>query len=266
MNRLPDVKVARINHFSARASSVEGAFVDPEWVFHDIAAGRWIFQLPDRAYEVGPGNLVLLPPGVLHIVRPVSAGPREHRVVHFLLPLPEPELLDAPHVVAIDRPTKAVVRAHFLTFLREQQSALPHSRLRQSALMADLLALYLRHAPRAVGAIASPLPLSANIERALRCVQARLGDTALGVRDLAAAAGLSPSHFRRIFSTYTGTSPKSYILRQRLERAQAALLGGAANCSLAADACGFSSVHAFSKAFRRQAGVSPKRWLARLEQ
>lgn len=266
MNRLPEVKIARINYMPELSPQIEGRFVDTEWVFHDIVAGRWLFQLPDRSIEVRQGNLVLLPPGMLHIVRPLQPGRREHHVIQFVLPLPDRDLLQAPLAIAVDLKTRRTVRERFATLMEEHRARRPYHQLRTSALITELIALYLRHTGSALPMKVAPLPLSANIERAVRLVSVRLTDASLGVPDLASVAGLSLSHFRRVFRSFTGMSPRNYIAQQRLQYAQAALLQGERHCGLVAEKSGFSSIHAFSKAFRRLAGSSPKKWPATIEQ
>jgi AraC family transcriptional regulator len=74
---------------------------------------------------------------------------------------------------------------------------------------------------------------------------------------LAARAGWSPFHFHREFRRIVGETPKQYMLRLRLERAAARLATGAEPVvSIAADA-GFASHEVFTRAFRRQFGVTP---------
>ncbi len=260
MNRLPEVRFVRINHLVGTDPQLGGAFVDPEWVFHYIASGRWVFQLMDRVYDVRPGNLVLLPPGLLHIVRPSSKGAREHHVVHFVINGPIPELAAAPFVVVTDRATQRIVERNFKTMLREQKEGLLHSELRIAGLMTELLALTVRQSANIVHPEPARLALWPQIEKALQHLQADYGNPELCVPILARRAGLSESHFRRSFHAITGHSPRDSILQHRIERAQSALLAGQVNCTQIAAQCGFSSVHVFSKTFRRITGHSPLLW------
>lgn len=88
-------------------------------------------------------------------------------------------------------------------------------------------------------------------------VQTHLNDDlSLGV--LAGLAGLSPSHFHRLFHHTIGETPKQYTQRLRLEQAayQLKLL----NTSILDIAIntGYQSHETFSRAFRRQFGITPK--------
>jgi AraC-like DNA-binding protein len=260
MNRFPAVRFVRINHL-AHGGKMIGSFVDPEWVFHYIASGRWSFQVYDRVYSVLPGQLVLLPKNLLHIVRSVSPRGGEHWVVHFTLPGPEPSLEGLPLVVGIPRTVRATVKGRFRAMLREYRQREAHAQLRLDALMAELLSLYLRGSNAGGRSVRANQPLWPQVEKALAYAQTQCLAPGLTVGDLARAAGLSESHFRRIFHAYTGNTPKEYVLNQKLERAQGALLEGDLNCTQIAELCGFSSLHVFSKVFRRIRGASPRGWL-----
>lgn len=74
---------------------------------------------------------------------------------------------------------------------------------------------------------------------------------------LAAIAGFSVSHFHRVFTADTGENIACYVRRVRLERAGRKLRMGAVDITEVALAAGYDSHAAFSKAFRRQFGLSP---------
>lgn len=77
---------------------------------------------------------------------------------------------------------------------------------------------------------------------------------------LAQRAGLTPSHFCRVFKKSTGTTPHQYVMKARLDRAQELL--GASDMSIAAiaDRLGFTSQSHFTRAFRQYAGQTPSGW------
>jgi AraC family transcriptional regulator len=87
------------------------------------------------------------------------------------------------------------------------------------------------------------------------------GDVPLAA--LAARAGLSPFHLHRIFSDVTGQTPKQFTLRLRVSRAASLLLAGRHSVLKIALACGFRSHEAFTRAFRREFGMTPRAYRAR---
>ena len=83
-------------------------------------------------------------------------------------------------------------------------------------------------------------------------------DTDLRLAVLAAHAGLSAFHLHRLLSAVAGETPKAYTLRLRLGHGAARLLTGRQSVLDVALSCGFNSHEAFSRAFRRQFGLTPR--------
>jgi AraC-like DNA-binding protein len=105
------------------------------------------------------------------------------------------------------------------------------------------------------------LPPSRHLLRARDLADARYFE-ALGVDDMARAAGLSRAHFSREFRRAFGESPHQYLLTRRLERA-AALLRTTDNS--VAEICfsvGLQSVGSFTTSFTRTYGMSPSAFRA----
>lgn len=77
---------------------------------------------------------------------------------------------------------------------------------------------------------------------------------------LAAQAGLTPSHFCRVFKRATGVTPHQYVMKARLDRARDLL--GQSDLSIAqvAEMTGFTSQSHFTRAFRQYAGDTPSGW------
>jgi AraC family transcriptional regulator len=77
------------------------------------------------------------------------------------------------------------------------------------------------------------------------------------IEELAAHAGVSPTHFCRIFKKATGVSPHQYVMKARLNRAQHMLEQSEASMATIADSLGFTSQSHFTRAFRQFAGETP---------
>ena len=80
------------------------------------------------------------------------------------------------------------------------------------------------------------------------------------VAELAADCGMSRSAFAERFRTLTGFSPLDYLVRWRMRLAGRALWRGNERLSRIARSSGYASDSAFSHAFKRAMGVSPKAW------
>ncbi|SHG73510.1 AraC family transcriptional regulator [Massilia sp. CF038] len=75
--------------------------------------------------------------------------------------------------------------------------------------------------------------------------------------ELAEMCGMSEAHFSREFRRAVGLPPHQYMMKQRLERACAALLSDDARIVDIAGQCGFADASHFSRAFSNQYGMSP---------
>ena len=78
------------------------------------------------------------------------------------------------------------------------------------------------------------------------------------VSALARLVGISPRHLLRAFRTSMGSSVLSHITQVRLDRACALLSAHSMPIKQVADLCGFASSSAFSAAFRRKMGITPR--------
>lgn len=78
------------------------------------------------------------------------------------------------------------------------------------------------------------------------------------LRDLAAIAKLSPSHFHKVFTATTGNTPNDYILSKRLEHAKNLLSKQREGITEVALQSGFDSAAYFSYSFKKHIGISPR--------
>lgn len=69
--------------------------------------------------------------------------------------------------------------------------------------------------------------------------------------------GIARRTLQRGFAEYTGVSPQHYLARVRLLQARYLLRFSSLNIHEVAERCGFGDVSYFSRAFRRQFGISP---------
>jgi len=97
------------------------------------------------------------------------------------------------------------------------------------------------------------------LRRAVDFIEAHLAGPIL-LSDIATAAGLTRMHFAAQFRAATGFRPHEYLLRRRIDRAQALLADTDRSLVDVALEVGFQSQAHFSTVFRRYSGESPLRW------
>ena len=87
----------------------------------------------------------------------------------------------------------------------------------------------------------------------------------LPIRLLAQRAHMSERTFLRRFEDATGTTPKDWVIEQRLGRARELLEGSALPVERVATECGFGSADTLRHHFRTRLKLSPKRYRDRFE-
>lgn len=79
----------------------------------------------------------------------------------------------------------------------------------------------------------------------------------LSLDELSALAHMSRFHFARLFKKSTGVSPHRFVVRRRIDRAQALVEARTLSISAIAASVGFHSLSHFSKTFHRLTGCAP---------
>ena len=96
-------------------------------------------------------------------------------------------------------------------------------------------------------------------ERVLVFIKENFGRS-ISVEDIARSAGLSRTHFSRMFRHVVGQTPYSFLMSFRVERAQELMRDKQRGLADIAFACGFSDQAHLSRAFTKETGQSPSTW------
>lgn len=97
---------------------------------------------------------------------------------------------------------------------------------------------------------------NAHLTRAIALIEENLDDP-IPTCELADHLGISTRQLERLFGRFLNTSPKKYIMDQRLHRARNLIVQTEQSITEIAMACGFNSTSHFSKVFRSHFGISP---------
>ncbi|MCB1708076.1 MAG: helix-turn-helix domain-containing protein [Halioglobus sp.] len=102
------------------------------------------------------------------------------------------------------------------------------------------------------------------LQSVLAHIRDHLGED-LSVATLAALAGVSITHFRRLFQEAMGTPPHRYVLATRLEEARKLLATTQLPIARIADECGFSSQSHFTACFGTAHASTPAEYRNQLQ-
>ena len=247
--------------------------VDHELVL--ILQGTGQFQFDDGTMDFRAGHLFLVPPFRPHRIVADDGVVCDHVAIHFDL---------APHAPPVEQ--KLTERQPYEVRLPGRMSLPRRTLLRQRdpiertmlrlvdlpkdhplfdveasvSVLEVLLELWKRAAPSDTDADALSTSTDARdqlrIERAMQLIETNYMRH-LDADDLAEAAGMSASHFNRLFRTWTGHSPMEYLRRHRVARARELLADVDLSIKEIARRVGFDDAFHFSKVFHKIDGLSP---------
>jgi AraC-like DNA-binding protein len=259
----------------------ERRLMDYLLVYIDRGAG--FFSIDGRGFSVGPGDLIWFPPNALHEMR--GDSPRMHVLyIHFDLLYDKVRSARARILRGGERnlgaderfihpmlkdpligtwrgklPVANAAAIHALIW----QVAVEDQGGRDPLLCAGLIL-------QIVGEIARGLSPAAtrarghwpSLQRAAEEILRQAGQP-LNIPALAQQAHLSVSHFRRLFREVHNKSPRDYHELARANKACEMILQTRSTITAISRELGFSTVHNFSRAFRRMLGVSPRAYRKR---
>ena len=256
-NPYPPQGHPRDHDFTWEGGRVLGAFqvvylADGSGEFESKATGR---------IPVGSGDALMLFPGTWHRYRPLSTQGWTELWVEIGGPLMERLISDS--VFSTSEPVVTVSRRleleERLNSIHSSMSEEPAGDAPEIAVHALGILSLLHHSRHEQG---RPKSIVGAVEQAKRIME-ESGSRPLRMPALARSLGVAYSYFRREFRKRTGISPRQYLLRIRMQRAQRML--GSSNASLkqVADRLGFSSAFHLSSSFKAQFGLAPSQWRRR---
>ncbi len=243
------------HHFTWQHGRVLSA---PQFVYLTRGAGQFE-SASAGARRVAAGDLVVIHPGVWHRYRPEAATGWDE----FWVELDGPQVRSLFNLALADATQPIHHLGHregFLAALLETLDLLraepPESHLLLSAQALRLMALA-RSCLQSRRVEGRPV---AEVIREARDLLTRGAGRRLGLETLAAQLGLSYSHFRRLFKTHTGFSPRQYALQEVHRQAALLLANTRRPVGQIAEDLGYNSVYFFSRQFSQMAGISPLRY------
>ena len=226
-------------------------------------AGEFIVQ--DRRHSVGPGDVFVARPGVIHQIVNTGEPNMELRWVSFQWTPPETPHSEADGLLRAFADS-SVLTAHsdavaaLWAALETVAEALPNrAGEEQCKLLTAALILGIAQAgtervfmPRDAG----PDPGDVSARLAVRFIHDNLSRP-LPLTEIAGQVSLSPRHLSRVFRQFTGKAPAHYITHARMDRALGLILRSPLPLKEIAATVGYPDIHHFTRVFTAQFGAPP---------
>lgn len=237
-----------------------------------IRSGSCVYHIDLCDYPVREGDVILLPPRILH-----SCGsfPKNHMVsesfvfhlnflglggadvcsVKYLRPFSSQEIL-FPYVFSSDHPANESLRDVMDHLSRIYQSRSTGYELRMKSLFLELFYLTWPYRLQDVPALTLK-EQSEKLKQVLDYIDGHL-DEPIPVSDLSRICCFSESHFMRFFKTHVGMTCTEYINVLRLEKAWHLLQDGNLSVIDVAFSSGFRNLSYFYRMFKKKYNMTPK--------
>lgn len=237
------------------SSHAYGPAVRKGYLIHYITAGRGVYEVGDKRYELHAGQGFLIFPGVVTRYEADKDEPWEYAWVGFR-GADAPELIrrtgmSEEHPYFEAGPVETLQKC--LMQIYHDLRAMPDAASGELAAAGGVL--------RFIALIASRDHAPARsadtyYEKAMWYIHAHL-EHAIKIEEIAAFVGLSRSQLFRAFRQAAGISPKEALDEARISQAQVLLRTTSLPLAQIASSCGYANAAHFSAAFRRACGHAP---------
>ncbi len=281
---LPVIRFADVVYWSAHGTYGPRRLYDHELLY--VQSGALKVRLGERILQLGPDQLILIPPRVQHEFWR-GAEPVTHIGVHFDW-LPRPDTPGFLTFRPAEEPYEETLFREVARVPHWDNDKLPVLDLRgRPAVLQLLLEVVAAHAvagemaPWQAGALLAAAIAAIGHEAALigdqrdnprigpdavrRVHRARElleapGDRPVAVAEAAARVGWSADHLTRMCREVLGVTPSRLQMRARLQRARQLLRYGNAAVPEVARRTGFEDVAHFCAVFKKETGLTPRQF------
>ena len=228
-----------------------GPGVRDHYLLHYIVAGRGEYEAEGRTFVLSAGDVFLAWPDVPIYYRADREDPWEYDWVGFSGPSAPLLLAQTPfsRQSPVLRPGGGDRLHRGLLEIYEARGSGYPSAVRMAGYLQAVLGLLMESGPgRREGA---------SCARQGADFFQRNYSQGVTVEDAARQAGVSRSCLYRAFQAEFGCPPSAYLTRYRIQRAKQLLRHSALTVGAVAASVGFEDPYYFSRAFRRETGMSP---------
>ena len=223
-----------------------------------ITTGKGVFLSNGKTYDVTPGSLMLLLPGLRHAYKPVfETGWQEYWVGFkgdYFSRLLEKEVLSRDHLF-FEIGLYNSILSTFNRIFDEVRSQQPLYQFKACSgilsLIAEILAIERRKE--------QPNYYQIIVEKAKCLMESNIYGT-INLSNIADQIGISTSRLNEIFKAYTSMTPYQYYIHIKIHKAESLLEQEDISVKEAAFRMGFEDQYYFSRIFKSKTSVSPSDW------
>jgi len=230
----------------------------PEFQMIYITRGEGIFSCGDNTYQVKPGCVMLVLPGLKHAYRPlIETGWQEYWVGFkggYFSRLLEEGRFSAENVF-FETGLNDSILSIFKQILDEARTQRPLYQMKVCAAILSLIAEVLTRERRRE----QPSHYEKVVARAKYMMESNVY-SAINLPVISEQLGISTSRLNEIFKTYTSMTPYQYYIHIKIHKAEALLEQEDIPVKEAAFRMGFEDQYYFSRLFKNKTGVSPSDW------
>ena len=222
--------------------------------FTRIEKGSCTYQIHLETYEVEEGDLIFIPPAVLHAIANEKEECMQSETYVF-------------HMDFLGAKAADICAIRYLNPLMNQKLIPPFDKKTSGyeivikSYLLQLVAALIPYCTRNTEADAILTEHAKKLKEVLSYIDAHYMEE-LTISGLAGICFFSEYYFMRFFKKYMGMSCVQYIKNVRLERAADQFENGETNTLEVALACGFSNLSYFHREFKKKYGMTPKRFIS----
>jgi len=230
----------------------------PEYQIIYITEGKGIFSAAGKTWDVVPGSMLMILPGLKHSYKPVKeTGWREYWVgfkgTYFNKLSREGFLSEERLFFNIGNYDHLV--SIFKRIFDEVKSQKPLYQMKACSAVLTLIAEILSRSRRQE----QPDFYQQIVEKAKYIMETNI-DGAINIPSIAGQIGISTSRLNEIFKQFSSMTPYQYFIQLKIHKAEELLSGENISVKEAAWRMGFDDQYYFSRLFKHKTGIAPSDW------
>lgn len=243
-----------------------------------VRRGQVIFHIDSKPYEAGPGDIIIIPSGALHVGYSACIGSLHYIAIVFNAALFKPMASDPVHAIYVapyldgtllfpvkiscDDADNAPFRSMLEQIIHEFEAGhLGYELVVRSQLYILLTLLSRQFIPKLQSerTTRSRARNTDRFKKLLLYIDENYAEP-ITVSKAAKIVNLNPYHFCKIFKKTTGSTLVEYINYIRINAAERLLRDSDYSITEIADLIGFGNPNYFTKLFKQHKGISPSQW------